>query len=167
MNGNFAPQNTQKDRARPVFGPAELRGRETILVVDDETDLLEILAEVLPEYGYHTLIAQDGEKAVDILHASDDGGMNERSQSGKSCGSEKHTTVDLIILDLGMPGMGGHLCLEQINRINPSARVLVASGYMDEPLMQSLFSQGASGFIEKPYDFHELLKRVRQILDAP
>jgi FixJ family two-component response regulator len=65
-----------------------------------------------------------------------------------------------------MPGMGGHSCLEKINGIDPRKKVLVASGYMDERLMRSLLRQGACGFLEKPYDFQDLLRKVREVLDG-
>jgi two-component system, cell cycle sensor histidine kinase and response regulator CckA len=120
-------------------------GAETILLVDDEAVLRDIGKQILENFGYTVLTAVDGEKALDIYR---------RRPAG----------IDLIILDLIMPGMGGIKCLAELLRINPEVRVIISSGYSvnggeDSP------SKGAKGFIKKPYIFEGMLKEVRRVLD--
>ena len=69
--------------------------------------------------------------------------------------------IDLILLDLGMPGMGGKACLAEIRRINPHARVLIASGYIESELTDELRSLGAAGIVYKPYRKADILKAVK------
>jgi CheY-like chemotaxis protein len=121
-------------------------GDETILVVDDEKALLEISEDILREYGYNVITADSGEKLLDIYR-----------RAGPS--------IDLIILDLGMPGMGGRDCLDELLKIDPLAKVLIASGYSAEDQVKQCLAKGAGGFISKPYRLNDMLIKIRQTLD--
>ncbi|MFO7728419.1 MAG: response regulator, partial [Desulfonatronovibrio sp.] len=120
-------------------------GTETILVVDDETDIRQVTAEALQSCGYSVLEAVSGEEALAVY-------------------AEKGSNVDLIIMDLGMPGMGGRQCLRELVGLDPEVRVLIASGYVTGKLDQEVQKDGAAGFISKPFQFTELLGMVRQVL---
>jgi CheY-like chemotaxis protein len=122
-------------------------GGETILLVDDEPWLLDLGVQILNRFGYRTLSAPSGEEALMILERNG-------------------TPVDLIIMDLLMPGMGGRKCLEQVAQTNPSARFIVASGFAEEGTMEEVRKLGARGIIQKPYAVEELLKTVRGALEA-
>ncbi len=126
----------------PVTG-----GMETILVVDDIPDIRELAFHMLSPFGYTVLTAGSGEEALEIYTA-------------------QQKTVSLIILDLGMPGIGGSRCMRKLLEINPSARILIASGYSNDGPVQAALNSGAAGFIGKPYQISELLSRVRTILDG-
>jgi PAS domain S-box-containing protein len=121
-------------------------GTETILVVDDEPAIVRTAGETLAHYGYQVLSAASGEEALDML-------------------SSNGNKVDLVVLDLGMPGMGGLKCLQEIINRDPAARVLVASGYSTQAQADRTRTQGASGFLPKPYRLPDLLNQVRAILD--
>ncbi|MFW6037215.1 MAG: response regulator, partial [Desulfonatronovibrio sp.] len=121
-------------------------GTETILVVDDETDIRELTRDALTPWGYTIKTASSGEQALEIF------------------GREK-SSIDLVVLDLNMPGMGGYRCLEEILRINPRAKVIIASGYMGEGQIRKSLDSGAAGYIGKPYQISELTAKVRDILD--
>ncbi len=124
-----------------------LRGvGETILVVDDEADIRQVTTEALESSGYFVLEAASGEEAL-AVHA------------------EKGRAVDLVILDLGMPGMGGRRCLLELVRHDPEVRVLISSGYATGNLAEDVRREGSAGFIRKPYQLKELLDAVRKILD--
>jgi two-component system cell cycle sensor histidine kinase/response regulator CckA len=125
----------------------DYRGAETIIIVDDELDILDIGQNTLEQFGYTVLTARNGEEAVEIY-----------SRQGKQ--------IDLVILDLGMPGMGGDKCLKELLRINPSVKVLIASGYAATQTVQSVLEAGASGFMAKPYRLEDMLKKVREVLDG-
>ncbi|MCG6944458.1 MAG: PAS domain S-box protein [Deltaproteobacteria bacterium] len=122
-------------------------GKETILLVDDEEFIRELGADVLGRAGYTVLTASNGENALELY-------------------SQERTQIDLVILDLIMPGMGGSKCLEELLNIDPHARVLIASGYSPDGPTKGALDSGAKGFISKPYDTTQLLQLVRKILDG-
>ncbi|PTN34499.1 response regulator [Desulfonatronum sp. SC1] len=122
-------------------------GLETILVVDDEADILELTAEALQSLGYAVLTASSGEEALALY-------------------AENKAGVDLIVLDLGMPGMGGRQCLRELVRLDSRVRVLIASGYAAASLSDEVRSDGAADFIAKPYQLADLVIRVREILET-
>jgi DNA-binding NarL/FixJ family response regulator len=73
--------------------------------------------------------------------------------------------VDLVILDLNMPGMGGLKCLAALRDMNPKARVIIASGYLADDQLRESVRFGASAFVAKPYKLSDLLRAVREVLD--
>jgi PAS domain S-box-containing protein len=121
-------------------------GGETILLVDDEDFIRELGKEMLERFGYNLLTATNGEGALEIY----------RQRNGE---------IDLVILDLIMPGMGGKRCLEELLEIDPQVRVVIASGYSFNVLTKEAPKAGVSGFINKPYDMRQMLKVVRGVLD--
>lgn len=122
-------------------------GSETILLVDDEEDILNITGSLLKSRGYIVLSAKSGEEALEVYQ-----------QQGPA--------VNLVVLDLGMPGMGGGKCLEELIKIDPEAKVIIASGYSAEENIKTLKDRMASEFIRKPYGFDELLGKIRKVLDG-
>ncbi|MFW5792614.1 MAG: response regulator, partial [Desulfohalobiaceae bacterium] len=125
---------------------SRLFGKETILVVDDEEDIRAVADDLFTSYGYTVLLADTGEKALEVLE------------------KEK---VDLVLLDLGMPGMGGQRCLEEIVKTGPETRVIIASGYTTHDIVKNPAAHGAKACISKPYRLDQILSLVRQVLDAP
>jgi len=121
-------------------------GNETLLIVDDEEDLREVGREMMTKFGYTALTAPDGEGALKIYR-------------------KRKNEIDLIIMDLIMPGMGGKKCLEEILKIDQNARVIIASGYSESGHAKEIFKTGAKGFINKPYDINQMLKIIREALD--
>jgi len=121
-------------------------GTETILLVDDEEPLRNLGEQIFTKYGYTVLKAPEGESALKIYE-------------------EKKDEIDLIILDLIMPGMGGNKCLEGLLQINPDVKVVVASGYSPEGTVKSFLEGGAKHFISKPFNMKEMLQVVREVLD--
>ena len=126
---------------------ADYRGVETIMIVDDEPDILDIGQNTLEQFGYTVLMARSGEEAVEAY-------------------SKRGREIDLVILDLGMPGMGGERCLQELLKMNPSVRVLIASGYAATQTVQGILEAGATGFMAKPYRLEDMLKKVREVLDG-
>ncbi len=127
--------------------PALTGGAETILVVDDEAVIRELVIESLQQFGYTVHAASSGEAALQVY----------QTQS---------PPPDLVILDIGMPGMGGERCLQELLKLNPAVKALIASGYaaMAESWEQRF--SGARGFITKPYQLADLLQRIRQTLSS-
>jgi nitrogen-specific signal transduction histidine kinase/ActR/RegA family two-component response regulator len=131
------------EEASPVVG-----GSETVLVVEDEEALRDLVTELLQSYGYSVIRAEDG---VD--------GLAKFTQ-----GQEQ---IEAIITDMGLPRMSGQEMFTRIREIDPAAKVILASGYLEPGLKSRLFTAGAKAFIQKPYQPQEILRVVREILDIP
>jgi DNA-binding NarL/FixJ family response regulator len=80
--------------------------------------------------------------------------------------SNKQDDIDLIILDLGMPGMGGKACLAELMRMDSGLKVLIASGYIQYELSDELQALGAAGMVSKPYRKNDLLRQIKELLDG-
>ncbi len=128
----------------PAAQPAAELGSR-ILLVDDEQTLRKLGREYLSGYGYEVGVAGDCEEALALFQ-------------------QRPAEVDLVILDLIMPGKSGEWCLEQILRLKPEQKVLVTSGHSVTATVSAMLRAGASGFIYKPYRLAELLATIREIL---
>jgi CheY-like chemotaxis protein len=121
-------------------------GDETILLVDDEEYIRELGVELLTDAGYKVLTATDGEEGLELYR-------------------KEQENVDLVILDLVIPGMGGKKCYEEILKVNPNAKILVVSGYSANGPGKEAMEAGVKGFVGKPFDVSHLLETIREILD--
>ncbi|MBN2060335.1 MAG: response regulator [Deltaproteobacteria bacterium] len=121
-----------------------IAGNEIILLVDDEEAILNIGTDILQLYGYGVITAENGEKALELY---------------------KREHPQLVILDVNMPGIGGHQCLKELLEIDPHVKVIIASGYSTNDLIREAIRSGAAGFIGKPYQIRDMLAKVREILD--
>ena len=122
-------------------------GNETILLVDDMEAILEVTKIILSSSGYQVYTASDGKTALEVF------------QKNKE-------SIDLILLDLVMPGVGGEKCLERILEEDPKAKIIITSGKSLETIQSELLGKGASGFIRKPFRKLKLLQEIRSILDS-
>jgi len=120
-------------------------GNETILVVDDEEEIRDMVGETLQHFGYHVIACSSGEEAVELYRTYRDG-------------------ISLVVLDLNMPGMGGRRCVQALVGMDPDVKVLIASGYSERNRAKDA-SPKEAGFIAKPFNAVELLKKIRDILD--
>ena len=121
-------------------------GTETILIVDDEDMILNVGNHMLKKLGYTVLIARSGKEAVDIYKIN----------------KEK---IDIVILDMIMPVMGGGETYDRIKEINPNVKVLLSSGYSMDGQAAEILKKGCDGFIQKPFTAREVAQRIREILD--
>lgn len=121
--------------------PGDLKGSQTILMVDDEDLMLTMGQMVLSSFGYQVLTANSGQKALDILSKND-------------------KKIDLVITDLVMPGMSGRELVEQLRKQDPNVRVLCTSGYVPPPVQSE-----DSAYLQKPFTSQELLVKVKQVLE--
>ena len=120
----------------------------TILIVDDEEIILDMSSKILEKLGYRVLIATSGKKALEFYEAEKDG-------------------IDLIILDMVMPGMGGGETFDRIMAIEPQAKVLLSSGYSLDGEATDILKRGCKGFVQKPFTFKDLSLRIKAILERP
>ena len=121
-------------------------GTETLLIVEDEEMLRNILKVLLESKGYRVHAAADGLEAV---------GMYE---------GHKHQ-IDLVLTDIGLPKMDGIEEFRALREINPQVKVMLASGFLEPDAKSELFKAGAKGFIQKPYTSEDLLRKIREVLD--
>ncbi|MBO8131854.1 MAG: PAS domain S-box protein [Candidatus Marinimicrobia bacterium] len=121
-------------------------GSETILIIEDEEGILEMMAATLNIKGYNVVKVADGTEAVKYFE-------------------ENKEKIDLVITDMGIPGMGGDEVFYKLKEIKPYIKVIIVSGFIDPALKTKLFKKGLAGFIQKPYNLDELVRAVRNILD--
>jgi signal transduction histidine kinase/CheY-like chemotaxis protein/PAS domain-containing protein len=135
----YLPANDKIVREAPLT-PAELRGMQTVLMVDDEDLLLTMGQMVLSSFGYTVLTANSGAKALDLFaHWKD--------------------SIDLVLVDLVMPNMSGRELTEQIRKIAPHARILWCSGYV-----RSSPAEEEDPYLQKPFTSQDLLRAVKSAL---
>ena len=129
--------------------PQDIRmsGSETILLVDDDESVRNLGHEMLSKIGHKVITAKSGEAALKLYKSKKD-------------------EIDLIMLDLLMPGMGGHKCLEKLLKINSKAKILIASGHSGKESNNTKIEAKAKGFVSKPYKINEISQAIRQIIDS-
>jgi signal transduction histidine kinase/ActR/RegA family two-component response regulator len=123
------------------------RGRETVLLVDDEQIVTDVAQEILKVLGYSVHVANNGDKAVEIF-------------------SKKHHEIDLVIMDMIMPGKSGAETLDEMRLIEPQIKVLLSSGYNLDQQAKSLKERGFGGFIQKPYNLSRLSAKLDELLHS-
>jgi two-component system cell cycle sensor histidine kinase/response regulator CckA len=125
---------------------APQQGGETILLVDDETMVADITGQLLEKLGYRILTAYSGEQALSIFQA-------------------QPSHIDLVVLDIVMPGMGGAETFERLRELNPRLNVLLASGYSLNGQAERLLMRGRCDFIQKPFDITTLSHKIRSVIE--
>jgi len=137
---------TEKKVGKTVTATEQIvRGSETILLVDDEDLIRDVGELMLPEIGYKVLLARSGEEAIKIY-------------------KEKGEEIDLVILDIVMPGLGGGETYDKLKEVDPAIKVLLSSGYSIDGRAQEILDRGCKGFIQKPFDMAELSKAISRAL---
>jgi len=122
-------------------------GTETILLADDDECVRSIARQMLKKEGYNVLIARDGEEAINLFN---------------ECAEE----IDLALLDVVMPKLGGKAVFDHITKERPETRILFASGYSAQGAHTDFILDAGMSLIQKPYRRTELLSKVREMLDA-
>ena len=142
----FLPASKKKILKEKLFQKEILKGSETVLLIDDEEMILDVGHDLLEKLGYEVLAAKSGTEAVEIY----------RTNQGK---------IDIVILDMVMPEMGGGDAYEKLKEIDPGVKVLLSSGYSIDSQASKILSRGCDGFIQKPFDIMSLSSELRKILD--
>jgi PAS domain S-box-containing protein len=137
-NHNIEQEHVAKERVRV--------GRETILVVDDERYVLEACEAMLSRLGYKIIPARSGKEAVDRFR-------------------EDKKDIDLIILDMVMPGMNGSETYQHLIAIDPDVKVVLSSGYSITNIAKEILNMGCDKFIQKPFRLDEISRVIRELLD--
>jgi CheY-like chemotaxis protein len=122
-------------------------GAGTILVIEDEEIVMDVIRKILQRPGYDVLEAKTGMEALDLAKDFDG-------------------DIDLAILDIGLPDMGGNMVYPRIKEIRPDLKVIVCSGYTVDGPLQEILESGAQGFIQKPYSFTTLSATLHEVLES-
>jgi CheY-like chemotaxis protein len=142
-----APVEDEPNKASDTEDMTGLKGgNETILVIEDEDYIVELLNSVLRRFGYQTLIAKDGIAGIETYKKEMD-------------------KIALVLSDVGLPRMTGESVLKRLRELNPQVKVILASGFLDPEQKSDLFKAGLAGFLQKPFLPALLLKTIREILD--
>jgi len=137
---------TERQVAEDKTPPAViLHGTGTILVVDDEEQIVKVCARLLQKFGYQVLTASGGKQAIELV----------RQYGAK---------LSLVLLDMTMPEMSGRQTYEAMQKLVPGIKVLLSSGCSVEGQAQELLDSGCNGFIQKPFDAVDLAAKVRKLL---
>ena len=135
---------------RPALGEKRkdeiFTGWETVMVVDDEAINISVMKEMLEMLHYRVLPVGSGQEAVAVY-------------------MEKGKEIDLVILDMIMPGINGGRTFDILREINPDVAVILASGYSADGEARTILNRGCLGFIQKPFHLQELSRKVRAVLD--
>ncbi|HEU4764470.1 MAG TPA: ATP-binding protein, partial [Candidatus Eisenbacteria bacterium] len=123
------------------------RGWETILAVEDEESLLNLVAEILKDAGYNVIPANGPKEALRVL-------------------VEHREAIHMLLTDVVMPGMSGRILADQVLRERPGMRVLYMSGYTDNAIVHHGVLDAGTAFLQKPFTPDALIKKVREVLDA-
>ena len=102
---------------------------------------------MLDRLGYKVIIAKNGKEAVEVY-------------------KNNQNKIDIVILDMIMPDMGGSRVYERLKETNPDIKVLLSSGYSIDGQAQEIIDRGCNGFIQKPFNLNELSQKLREILDS-
>ena len=122
-----------------------LKGTGTILLIDDEKMILDVGCELLEELGYTVLSSLSGRQALDIFQKNSD-------------------KIDLIIMDMIMPGMDGGETFDRLRNINSNIKVLLSSGYSVNGQATKILHRGCDGFIQKPFNLNQLAEKIGKIM---
>ena len=142
----YFPVSNEKKTVHPTTNPAKAlaRNKEHILIVDDEPHLRDIASQILRKLGYTVDIVDSGELAVEFV---------------------KKNPVDLIVMDMLMePGMNGRQTYEEVIKLYPDQKAIIASGFSESDDVKAVLQLGASGFIKKPYSVAQLGQVVKNAL---
>ena len=127
---------------------AELhRAKETVFLIDDDDMIVDVGEHILNSSGYDVVSAKSGKEAIEVY-------------------KENHSRIDMVILDMILPDMGGGDTYDRLKKINPGVKVLLASGYDIDYQGRDIMERGCDGFIQKLFNMNELLEKIRGILTS-
>jgi CheY-like chemotaxis protein len=145
----YLPASEKKvPKENETASAAIIKGSGTILLIDDEKMILDVGIELLEELGYKVQSAMRGQEAIDVFQ-------------------KDRGNIDLIIMDMIMPGMSGGETFDRLKKIDPDIKVLLSSGYSINSQAAKILQRGCDGFIQKPFNMNQLAEKVQGILANP
>lgn len=114
----------------------------TILIVEDDELLNEVLVQTLEDAGYRVITVYNGEAALDMFQ-------------------KNRERISIVVSDIGLPTIGGVQLFEELQKIDPDIRVLLSSGFIDPAVKTKLLQKGARGIVIKPYEPNDILEKIQ------
>ena len=142
----YLPASERKVQTSVKQNGSIVKGTETVLLVDDEEPIRQVGQEILEAMGYRVLVARHGAEAVDLYAKSQE-------------------EIDLVILDMVMPNMGGGETYDRMKEMSPDIKVLLSSGFSVDGEASDILRRGCNGFIQKPFTVKELSAKIRKMLE--
>jgi two-component system, cell cycle sensor histidine kinase and response regulator CckA len=143
----YLPASQKKTPPVQENQASAVQGQRTILLIDDEEVIIEVSREILEMLKYRVWTAQSGQEAVTMYTSRKD-------------------EIDLVILDMIMPGMSGGDTFDRLKAINPDVRVILSTGYSLTGQAKEIMARGCQGFIQKPFRIETLSQKIREVLEA-
>ena len=141
----YLPVSENEGYEEKSFPKRRIKGDVALLLVDDEDLIIDVGEQMLRKLGYEVLLASGGEKAIEVY-------------------TDNQDRIDMVILDMIMPDMGGGETYDRLKGINPDVKVLLSSGYSINEKANEILERGCNGFIQKPFDLRELSEKIGGIL---
>ncbi|HRQ38644.1 MAG TPA: response regulator [Chloroflexota bacterium] len=119
---------------------------QLVLIIDDEEAVREAVCDILGFAEIGVLTAVDGRTGIDLFKA-------------------RRHEIDLVLLDLSMPGLNGADTFQELRKIEPAVKVILSSGYDEAEATRQFVGQGLAGFLQKPYNMKVLVQKVQEYLE--
>jgi PAS domain S-box-containing protein len=142
----FLPSVEKEIEEEIAFSETVLTGRETVLLVDDEPMIIDVAKEMLKKIGYEVLVATSAKSAIELYKTHQE-------------------EIDLVILDMVMPDMGGGETYSILKEIDPDVKVLLSIGYSINGEATKILERGCDGFIQKPFTMVDFSQKIRGVLE--
>jgi PAS domain S-box-containing protein len=144
----YFPASEKEIPAEKQSSPGLIKGQETVLLVDDEKIIADTTGAMLKRLGYQLLTAHSGEEAVEVFR-------------------EYSNRINVVILDMVMPGIGGSVAFDLIQSMDPQVKIILSSGFSLNGQAKEILQRGARSFLQKPFQIEELSRIIREVLDTP
>ena len=128
-----------------TYAPPTSTSGQLILVIDDEEPVREAVTDIMELHGVAVVTAVNGQEGISLF-------------------SQRQNEIQLVLLDMSMPGMNGIDTLTELRQLDPSVRVILSSGYSQQQIAHDVKVNGRIGFLPKPYDVDTLVNKVWQYL---
>ncbi len=135
-------EKKKKEKPEKKLHPA--KGREKILLIENEKEVVEVVKVFLEELGYKVFTASNKKEVLKLF---------------------RENKIELVILDIIIPESEGKEIFYELKKLNPDVKILLTSSYSINDEIQEILNSGAKGFIQKPYIFDQLTKTIRETLD--
>ena len=142
----YLPSSSKQPPAPTLQSTKPQTGTESILVVDDEEEILEVVSSMLEMLGYDVFRAEGGQKALATLR--------------------ENRAIKLVVIDMLMPRMDGVEAVTKLKKISKDLKIILSSGFSEKDQIAGILAKGCDGFLSKPFNLVELSIKVRQVLDT-
>jgi CheY-like chemotaxis protein len=143
----YLPASEEEVTEEKISTDEIVKGKETILLVDDEEMVLDAGEQMLKTLGYEVLLARSGQEALELYKKNQD-------------------KIHMVLLDMVMPGVGGGKTYDRLKEISTKIKVLLSSGYSIDGQATEILKRGCDGFIQKPFSMEQLSQNIRKILES-